>query len=153
MKKYIKRDTRNFLKNENVSYTVNGTEIIVDKADVKDGRQLNRLYAYALCNGEKICVMKESTLKDRLLKEKLKKRKDLSPTVLMEELGWDYSRAYRFLKKNGYKWKRPKVEKERNIDCGEVMNLYRKGVSQSDIAKNLGCSRQYVHLVVKGKKK
>lgn len=124
----------------------NGDVIIIYKDNLDDG-MINRIYAYARKYNEKVSVVSKSTREKQKMEAKLLSCKNLSPKKIMEKTGWNYQKAYKFLKANGVEWKRPPLK--RNISKATIIRLHQKGKSGNTIAKSVGCSRQYVSLVLK----
>lgn len=126
-----------------------GDTIIIDR-DTIDEKTANRIYAYARKVGKKVSICSKSTQKKQKLEAKLLSCEGLTPKKVMAKTGWNYQKAYKFLKANGIEWERPKLKA--NISKATIVRLHEKGMSGNAIAKRVGCSRQYVSLVINGNK-
>jgi len=127
----------------------NGDVIVVHKDNLDDS-MINRIYAYAKKYNEKVSVVSKSTREKQKIETKLLSCKGLTPKKVMAKTGWNYQKAYKFLKTNGIEWERPKLKA--NISKATIVRLHEKGMSGNAIAKRVGCSRQYVSLVINGNK-
>lgn len=121
--------------------------VIIVYKDNLDDSMMNCIYAYAKKYNENVSVVSKSTREKQKMKVELLSCKNLSPKKVMEKTGWNYPKAYKFLKANGVEWKRPPAK--RNISKATIIRLHQKGKSGNAIAKSVGCSRQYVSLVLK----
>lgn len=138
-----------YLKRIKVDYIVSGSNIVIERESV-DANTAHRIYAYAKSVDNKASILNDKNFNDRKTKKALLRNKKLCPQKVMQMTGWNYPKAYRFLKENGYEWERPSIER---VSKRKVLMLYNKGLSQSEIAKRLDCTRQYVSLVLKGARK
>lgn len=118
--------------------------------NIDKSKNVGTYYNKAKKEGYRIKIMNSQNYNCLVMVSKVLKMENPSIDDLMG-MGMPYRKAYYYCKKYGINRfkKNRKVHSNRKIDKEKIIRLYENKMSMADIGKKLGCSRQYVQLVIK----